>query len=199
MSKNYHLLYYWKDFYPNIKDEKVGWLGTTNSSRVFREFNDSLSPSHDSLIIAFRWKKANEESYPLAILKAVIEPVIEIKPDKDYKSYIYYDPWQSFELAEPNLSERKKYLELGRRIVSLFPPSALNANFNGPNGVQLIYDDVTSIIEEAKLFHERDLSIYVPRGAKLPLIKSAIIPLSTEHSRNDEYQNKGEREVAPLA
>lgn len=132
MESNRHLLYYWAEFEKNLKDGNVGRLGTKNPcKKVFATFKDSVSSHSDSWIVAFRWEKPKKKVFPLAVLKACPNPLVQLEFNPDHVEVIYFDPRQSFRLNQPTDSTRlKKYHDFGERIVGLFSIKAQNANFN---------------------------------------------------------------------
>ena len=156
MNPSKHLLYYWKDILPDLKNGMVGWLGAKKqTSKKFAEFSDSLSQSASSWIIAFRWDEKTEKCYPLAILKAIDHPLVKVEPKKEYEGLIYYDPRQSFRLNQPtDSSDLKKYHALGAEIIGRFSDAAKKSNFVGTNGVMILTDDfATPLLAKAHAFY----------------------------------------------
>jgi hypothetical protein len=169
MEKTRQLLYYWKSFEQNLKNAKVGWLGTKKpGKRKFAAFSESLEGSSDSWVIAIKWEK--DKAFPLAVLKAVNSPLVVVEPDEPYEEFIYYDPRHSYTLSRPTESRRlAEYHQLGSDIVKYYGPGAVSARFVGANGLALITDDAMSgLLRRAQSFHGNDLSIYVNRGSWLP-------------------------------
>jgi hypothetical protein len=193
MDNNKHLLYYWKDLDKNLREGKVGWLGTKNpGKKVFAEFNRLLPQSANSWLIAFRWEKSTNKTFPLAILKAIEHPVVRVDTDESYQEFIYYDPWQSYRLNRPTDSTRlAKFHELGSKIFHCFDKDAVSAGFVGANGIKPISDEeVEMLLANSKIFQRTELSVYVKSGSSLiaqspSLTNPAKLDADEKHLEND--------------
>lgn len=195
METNRHLLYYWKDFDKNLKEGKVGWLGTKKPCRkVFAEFKNSLTAAAPSWVIAFRWEKSPRKAIPLAFLKVIEFPVVSVSADEDYEEFIYFDPRQSFRLNQPTESTRKqKFHDLGLEILAHYDPKAERAGFFGANGVQLISDQAgISLLARSESFQGNDLATYVKAESRLVASpKSGIATIPTSNSTNQGATESG--------
>ena len=151
------LIYYWKEFELNLKNKRVGWLGVSRPSTVFKNFNDSISELSDSWIIAFR--KMEGKFFPVAVLKATKKPIVEVVNDQGYVDFVYYDPWKSFRLNRPTDPDGlRKFYELGEEIASHYSD---NCTFNGLTGLHLISSNIMlELISKARKFKGNDLEIY---------------------------------------
>ena len=128
-----------------------------------------MPESSNSWIIAFSWEAKLDRAYPLAILKAIEHPVVVINADKEYQSFIYYDPRESFRLNQPTESnELKKFFDLGQKIINCFDSSSKSSRFVGANGVTLISEDIAEpLLNDAKRFYGQCLVDRVPMGSLL--------------------------------
>jgi hypothetical protein len=166
MKKNLdtQLLHYWKDFESNLKASRVGWLGVRSSSKKFQFFNSSISEHSDSWIISFRKEKG--KCFPVAVLKAIKEPIVDVVNDQKYVDFVYFDPWKSFTVNRPtDTTDLRKFYELGAEIASHF---SVECTFQGQSGLQLISnDEMLRLISKAREFKGNDLEIYA--GARLPV------------------------------
>lgn len=183
MNKNQHLLYYWKDIDKNLKEGKVGWLGTKKPcKKLFSDFNNTLHASSNSWVVAFKWEKSTNKTLPLAILKATEHPVVQIVTDEPYENFIYYDPRQSFRLLQPTDPTRlANFHKLGSEIVSNFKKGAMASGFIGANGVHLISrEEMEKLLENAEIFGKNELSIYVNSSSWLTSERSGFTRLSND-------------------
>ncbi len=193
MDNNKHLLYYWKSFGDDLKEGRVGWLGTSNpGKRLFVEFNRLLKPSVNSYLIAFRWEKATKKTFPLAILKAIEQPAVRVNPRKEYAAFIYYDPRQSYRLNQPTDSSRlQKFHELGEKIREFYGDNAASANYVGANGIKPIStQDMEALLKDSKTFQGEELSLKVNNDSWL------IEPTSTATNSSKPYSDDDELEKA---
>jgi hypothetical protein len=185
---NTQLLHYWKDFEPNLKASRVGWLGVRSSSKTFKAFNDSISESSDSWIISFRVEKG--KCFPVAVLKAIEDPIVDVVNDKGYVEFVYFDPWKSFRLNRPtDTTDLRKFYELGTKIASHFSDKC---TFQGQSGLQLIStDEMLEFVSKATSFKGEDLSLWA--AARLPVEKrvaesqlpSGVQPAESQNHGND--------------
>lgn len=192
-NSNTQLLHYWKDIESNLKASRVGWLGVRSPSKKFKAFNDSISALSDSWIISFRTEKG--QCFPVAVLKAISDPVVEVVNDKGYKEFVYFDPWKSFRLNRPtDTTDLRKYYELGTEIAANF---SAKCTFQGSSGLQLIStDEMLRMVSKARAFRGEDLSLWA--ASRSPVFRESIKSIPPAMERPMEKQDHVRNVDEPL-